>query len=224
MKCIVFRFVCACILASPAFLVSGCFSTLQTAKVEDGFSFTSGVYTYAVERHGYPEYHYENHFLLILMPRYGWAATEKRWGFEGGIRVVSDWVDPGYPEDPVWLFLDEFKLQIPKNRHLDLAFGADFCLIIPGSVYILASKDLNETFALYSSCELFGALYSLTLGENKTGFFPKITLGSEIKLYKNLSALIEMERWFGTGWDAWESTRFAVAMKMTPGKFSKWFR
>jgi hypothetical protein len=205
-------------------LLSGCFSTLQIAKVEDGFSLTGGVYTYTAEMYDHPNYHYENHFLLILMPRYGWPAKEKRWGFEGGIRVVSDWIDPDYPQDPVWLFLDEFKVQIPKNRHLDLAFGADFLLIIPGSVYILASKDVNETLTLYGGLELFGALYSLTLGENEAGFFPKVTLGSEINLYKNLSALVEMERWFATGWDPWENTRFAVAMKITPGKFSKWFR
>ncbi|KPL00420.1 MAG: hypothetical protein AMJ91_04845 [candidate division Zixibacteria bacterium SM23_73_3] len=215
------KFIFSCILVFTVFLLSGCFSTLQTAKTSDGFSFTGGLYSYTIEKHSYPESHYEDHYLLILMPRYGWAATEKKFGLEGGIRLVSDLLDQEKSGKPFWIFLEEFKLQIPRNRYLDLAFGVDFWLILPGSVYILASKDLSKTFALYGSGELFGGLYSITLGENKTGFYPKLTLGSEINFYKNFSALIEIENWFNTGWDARENIRFAAGVKVIPAKREK---
>jgi hypothetical protein len=210
------RFVSVGLLMLAVCLLSGCFSTLQTAKVTDGFSFTGGVYSYTVEKHSYHKSHYEDHYLLILMPRHGWPATEKRWGFEGGVRLISDWVDPDDPEDPIWIFLEEFKLQIPRNKHLDLAFGVDFWLILPGSIYVLASKDLNKTFTIYGSAELFGGLYSITLEENETGLYPKVTSGCEINFHKNFSGLIEMENWFNPDWNWRENIRFAAGIKVVP--------
>lgn len=213
-----FRLILICTLLSPVFLLSGCFSTLQTAKTSNGFSFTSGLYTYTNTTYRYPKRSYENHYLLILMPRYGKAATERKVGLEGGLRIVSDVIDHYEEEKPFWLFLEEFKLQFHRNRYLDLAWGIDFWLIYPGSVYVLASKDLNKTFTLYGSGEIFVGLYSITLGENENGFYPKITLGSEINFYKNFSALVEMEKWFNTSDNLRESIRFAVGVKVSPSK------
>ncbi|NIM99258.1 MAG: hypothetical protein GTO24_14610 [candidate division Zixibacteria bacterium] len=214
MKCIVLRFACACILASPAFLVSGCFSTLQTAKVEGGFSFTSGVYTYAVEKYGYPKSHYEDHFLFILMPRYGRAATERRMGTEIGLRLLTDMVDEGKVGEPFAILLGEFKLQIPKNRYLELALGLDFYFFYPGSIYLLASKDLSKTFTLYGSGELFGGLYSFAMEENEIGLYPKMALGTQMSISKNVSVLAEMEKWFYSEWDWRENLRFAAGVKV----------
>ena len=221
MKMVMAKLICILAVLFLPFVLSGCFSTLQTAKVTDGFSFTGGVYSYTVEKHRYPSSDYEDHYLLILMPRHGWAATEKRWGFEGGVRLISDWIDPDDPQDLVWILLEEFKLQIPKNRHLDLAFGVDFWLILPGSIYVLASKDLSKTFTIYGSAELFGGLYSMTLGERETGFYPKVTSGCEINFHKNFSALIEMENWFNSEWDWRENMRFAAGIKVVPGRRGK---
>lgn len=218
MKCIVLRFVCACMLASPAFLVSGCFSTLQTAKVEDGFSFTGGVYTYAVERYGYPKSHYEDHFLFILMPRYGRAATERRMGTEIGLRLLTDLVDEGKVGEPFAILLGEFKLQIPKNKYLELALGLDFYFFYPGSIYLLASKDLSKTFTLYGSGELFGGLYSFAMEENETGLYPKVTLGTQMSISKNVSVLAEMEKWFYSEWDWRENLRLAAGLKVVPSR------
>jgi hypothetical protein len=198
-------------------LLSGCFSTLQTAKVEDGFSFTSGIYNYTVEKH-YPKRYYEDYYVFILMPRYGWAATENRIGAEIGIRAMTDLVTEGKSSDPFWIILEEFKLQIPKNKHIDLAFGFDFYLIFPGSIYILASKDLSKTFTLYGCGELFGALYNITLEENETGFYPKMTIGTQVNFNKNVSGLIEMEKWFNSDWDWRENLRFAAGVKFVPFK------
>lgn len=215
------RFILICLLLSPVFLLSGCFSTLQTAKTSNGFSFTSGLYTYTAERYSYPKSYYENHYLLVLMPRYGRAATERKVGLEGGFRIVSDVIDHNEWEKPFWLFLEEFKLQFHRNRYLDLAWGIDFWLVYPGSVYLLASKDLSKIFTPYGSVELFGGLYSITLGDNENGFYPKITLGSEINFYKNLSTMVEMEKWFITGQNLRESIRFAVGVKVSQAKKDK---
>jgi hypothetical protein len=212
------RLILICMLLSPVFLLSGCFSTLQTAKTSDGFSFTSGLYTYTNATYHQTKRSYEDHYLLILMPRYGRAATERKVGLEGGLRIVSDVVDHYEREKPFWLFMEEFKLQVPKNKNLDLSFGVDFYLIYPGSIYFIASKDLSRIFTLYGSVELFGGLYSITLGENENGFYPKITLGSEINFYKNFSALVEMEKWFNTSDDLRESIRFAVGVKVSTSK------
>jgi hypothetical protein len=213
--------ISGCIPVFAVFLLSGCFSTLQTAKTSDGFSFTGGLYSSTIKRHAYPESLYEDHYLLILMPRYGREATEKKVGLEAGVRLLTDRIDRSQSEKSVLLMAEEFKLQIPRNRYLDLAFGVDFYLIYPGSIFILASKDLSKTFTLYGSGELFAGLYSVTLGENETGFYPKVTLGSEINFYKHFSALIEIENWFNTGWDARENLRFAAGVKVIPGKRGK---
>lgn len=218
MRLIYLKFIFSSICVFAVFLISGCFSTLQTAKITDGFSFTGGLYSYSIERYSYPESHYENHYLIVLMPRSGWPASEKKFGWEIGIRLISDWIDPDDPDNPIWLFLEEFKLQIPRNRYFDLAFGADFYLIYPGSIYMIVSKDISKTFTLYGSGELFGGLYSITLGENETGFYPKLTLGSEIRLHRNFAVLVEMERWFNTDWDSRENLRFATGLKFTPPK------
>lgn len=209
--CLVVLIVCAC-------LVSGCFSTLQTAKVEDGFSFTSGVYAYAVERYGYPKSHYEDHFLLILMPRYGRAATERRVGTEIGLRFLTDLVDKGRVGEPFGILLGEFKLQVPKNRYLELALGLDFYFFYPGSVYLLASKELSNTLTLYGSGELFGGLYSFATEENETGLYPKVTLGTQMSISKNVSVLVEMEKWFYSEWDWRENLRFAAGLKVVPSR------
>lgn len=113
---------------------------------------------------------------------------------EGGLKVVSDIVDHKGWEKPFWLVLGEFKLQIPRNKYFDLAFGAGFYYIYPSSAYIIVSKDLSKIFTLYSSGEILGGLYSNFQRENETGFFPKLSLGSGINFHKNLSAIVEIER------------------------------
>jgi len=158
---------------------------------------------------------------MILMPRYGRSATERKVGLEGGLRIESDVIDHYEWEKPFWLFMEEFKLQVPRNKYLDLSFGVDFYLIYPGSIYFIASKDLSKIFTPYGSVELFGGLYSITLGENENGFYPKITLGSEINFYKNFSTLVEMEKWFNMGQNPRENIRFAVGVKVSQAKRHK---
>ena len=166
----------------------------------------------------YPRSYYEDYYFLILMPRYGREATEKRVGLEGGIRLLTDLIDTSPSDKAILIMAEEFKLQIPRNKLLDLALGVDFYLIYPGSIFVLGSKYLSKTFTLYGGCELFGGLYNVTLGERKNGFYPKLTLGSEINFYKNFSALVEAEQWFNTGWDSRENTRFAIGMKFSPSR------
>lgn len=221
MKFMFLKFIFICILVFTVFLLSGCFSTLQTAKTSDGFSFTGGLYSYTIEKHSYPESRYEDHYLLILMPRYGRAVTQRKFGLEGGLRLVTDVIDHYTWEKPVWLMGEQFRLQIPRNRYLDLSFGVELWGIYIGSVSVFASKDLSKNFTLYGSGEIFGGLYSITLGENETGFYPKLTLGSEINFWKNLSALVEIERWFNTGWNSRENIRFAAGVKVVPAKRKK---
>jgi hypothetical protein len=218
MRSIFIKSVLACVLLFSAFSFSGCFSTLQTAKTTNGFSFTSGLYNYSTKEYRDSKSFYEDHYLLILMPRWGRRATETRIGLEGGARFISDAIDRYEKEDLLWILSEEFKLQIPRNRYLDLAFGAEFWWFFPGSISIFASKDLGKTFTPYGRMEFFGALYNITLREREDGFYPKLTLGSEINFHKNFSALVEIERWFDTGESSRENTRFAAGIKVCPGK------
>ena len=206
------------VLLFSAFLFSGCFSTLQTAKTSNGFSFTSGLYTYSTKKHEYDKSFYEDRYLLILMPRWGRRATETRVELEGGVRFISDAIDRYEEDEHIWILSEEFRLQVPRSRYLDLAFGVEFWWFLPGSFSIFASKDVSKTFTPYGSLEFFGALYNITLGEREDGFYPKFTVGSEINFHKNLSALVEMERWFNTGETLRENTRFAAGIKVYPGK------
>jgi len=218
MRSIFIKSVLTCVLLFSAFLLSGCFSTLQTAKTTSGFSFTPGLYTYSTKKYRDHKSFYEDHYLLILMPRWGRRATETRVGLEGGVRFISDAIDRYEQDEHLWILSEEFRLQIPRNRYLDLAFGAEFWWFLPGSFSVFASKDLGKTFTPYGRMEFFGAFYNITLGEREDGFYPKFTLGSEINFHKNLSALVEIERWFNTGESSRENTRFAAGIKVYPGK------
>ncbi len=218
MRSIFIKSVLICLLLFSACLLSGCFSTLQTAKTTNGFSFTPGLYTYSTKEHRGRESFYEDRYLLILMPRWGRRATENRVGLEAGLRFITDVIDRYEQEELLWILSQEFKLQVPRNSYLDLAFGAEFWWFFPGSFSIFASKDLSKTFTPYGSLEFFGALYNITLGEREDGYYPKVTLGSEINFHKNFSALVEMEKWFNTGETLRENTRFAAGIKVYPDR------
>jgi len=219
MRAMLYRIILACILLGSTFSLSGCFSTLQTAKTHNGLTVTTGLYRYTFRRHlhlrnGYHKSYYETHYLLIWMPRYGRAAAEKRFGWEVGLRVITDVIESYGSGKSGWLLGEEFKLQIPKNRYLDLSGGLVFWGPYPGSFCLYFSKDLSRTFTLYGSGELFGGLYTFPLRNSEKKISAKFSLGSEINLSHRVSALAEVEKWFNTGWDLREEFRFAGGVKI----------
>ena len=202
--------------------LSNCFTTLQTAKTNDGFSLTAGVQRYQVEKCSWQGCYYEGNYLLILAPRLGKKATTKRCGFEGGLRVITDVIDrDGRPTSA--LLFPEFKLQMPRDEPLDWAFAVDFSPFYAGRKFLkfpplpcsfatLFSKDLSRVFTVYGEIKIPGVFYSFTDEENEGGFLPKITLGSEINLKENFSLLVEVERWFILEQEPRENLRFSLGI------------
>jgi len=172
-----------------------CFSSLQTAKTTDGFGFTTGVYRYEFLRHS--DNHWEDHYFLIFAPSIGRTATEHRLGLEGRFKILTDAIDKD-GESALWFPIAELKVQMYKNRYVDLALTTEFWVFYPASLSMIVSRDINKYFTLYGQYKLMSSFYILSLRESETGLTSAFTLGTEINLTKNISTLFDVERWLAT--------------------------
>jgi hypothetical protein len=146
------------------------------------------------------------------MPRVGSKATPKQFGIDFGFDLATD--EPTTPDGglPIVLLGEDFKLQIPKNRYVDLALDLKFWWIYPSDLCFIISKDLSKVFTLYGKGGWSNRSYIIPQEENENTVISMFTLGSQIHLDKNVSFLVEMERWFNPEWDRRESLRFAGAL------------
>jgi hypothetical protein len=205
------------------FLLSTCFypitsfSAPQTANTTDGATFTFGIYELSTKKgiRVSPSYggksHYENHYHIIFMPRVGTEATQKQFGIDFGFDLATDAEETPDGGIPVVLLGEDFKLQIPKNRYVDLALDLRFWWIYPSDLFLLISKDSGKLFTLYGKGGWSNRSYVIPHEEDENRVISMLILGSLIKLDKNISFLAEMERWFNPEWDRRESLRFAGA-------------
>ena len=209
-----FRYILSIFPILSLLSVSGCFTTLQTAKTTDGASFTAGIQRYQVKKekfHPIYEKQYESYHLLVFMTRFGRMATRNKVGWDFGLKFLTDKIDHGN-YDPVGFFSEEFKVQFPRKLPVDLALAAELWLYYPGSFSVLLSKDLSPKLTLYSELKFVGALYDLSEREKNFGFRPKGTLGTEINLIKNLSFLFEIEKLFNHYHDSKLDTRLSAGV------------
>ena len=189
-KTLIYIFFSILIIASLS-----CFSSLQTAKTRDGFGFTTGVYRYEF-LHG-SDNHWEDHYFLILAPSIGRTATERRLGLEGRFKILTDAIDKD-EEPALWFPIAELKIQMYKNRYVDLALTTEFWVFYPATLSMIVSRDINNYFTLYGQYKLMSTFYVLSLRESETGFTSAFTFGTEINLTKNISTLFEVERWLAS--------------------------
>jgi hypothetical protein len=200
------------ILLFTCFHPIACFSAPQTANTTDGATFTFGIYELSTKKvirpFSYREPHYENHYHIIFMPRVGGKATQKQFGIDFGFDLATEEPPPD-GELPIVLLGEDFKLQIPKNRYVDFAIDFRFWRIYPSDLSFIISKDLSKVFTLYGKGGWSSRSYILPRKEDENRVISMLTLGSQIKLHKNVSFLVEMERWFNPEWDRRESLRFA---------------
>ena len=172
-----------------------CFSSLQTAKTTDGFGITTGVYRYEFLRHS--DNQWKDHYFLILAPSIGRAATRNKMGLEGRLKFLTDVIDKD-GERALWFPIEELKIQMYKNRYIDLAVTTEFWVFYPASLSVIVSRDINKHFTLYGQYKVVGGLYLLSIRDSETGLTSAITFGTEINLTKNISTLFEVERWLST--------------------------
>jgi hypothetical protein len=195
-----------------------CFSAPQTANTTDGATFTFGIYELSTKKRiwVFPPYqgksHYENHYHIIFMPRVGSKATQKQFGIDFGFDLATDELTTPDGGPPVVLLGEDFKLQIPKNRYVDLALDLKFWWIYPSDLSFIIGKDLSKVFTLYGKGGWSNRSYIIPQEEDENRVISMLTLGSQIHLDKNVSFLVEMERWFNPEWDKRESLRFAGAL------------
>ena len=203
------------IMLFSCFYPFACFSAPQTANTTDGVTFTFGVYELSTKKRirVSPFYqgktHYENHYLLIFMPRVGRKASQKQFGIDFGFDLATDVQTTPDGGLPVVLLGEDFKLQIPKNRYVDFAIDLRFWWIYPSDLFLLVGKDLGKVFTLYGKGGWSNRSYIIPHEEDENRVISMFTLGSQIHLDKNVSFLVEMERWFNPEWDKRESLRFA---------------
>lgn len=158
------------VLAAPA--LSGCFTTLETAKTVNGASLTVGAQRYveedtecdaagcrSVER---------GHYFLVVMPRFGVAAKPGRFGFDFGVRVVSDVLDHPASREAGYLVTVEPKLQFPPNPVADIAIGMELLVVRPTSLSLFVSKDVLPWLTPYSEFKAQLFLWSLLEGDRAT--------------------------------------------------------
>ena len=214
MKLASFKLPVIIILLFTCFYPITCLSAPQTANTTDGATFTFGIYELSTKKRIWvsPSYrgksHYENRYHIIFMPRVGSKATPKQFGIDFGFELATNWSTS--PQDPpVVLLGEDFKLQIPKNRYVDMALDLRFWWIYPSDLFLLISKDLSKLFTLYGKGGWSNRSYIIPREEDENRVISMLTLGSQIKLDKNVSFLVEMERWFNPEWDRRESLRFA---------------
>jgi len=168
---------------------------LQTAKTTDGFGFTTGIYRYEFLRRS--DNQWKDHYFLILAPSIGRTAAEHRLGLEGRFKILTDAIDKD-GEPALWFPIAELKVQMYKNRYVDLALTTEFWVFYPATLSMIISRDINEHFTLYGQYKLMSTFYVLSLRESESGFTSAFTFGTEINLTKNISTLFEVERWLAS--------------------------
>lgn len=179
--------ICFLLLLSVITLVThGCFTNFQTAKTVEGTSLTAGWQRIRREDH-WADYY-------VFMPRFGRAARRGGFGYDVGIRAVLGH-NPENKKPVMPTLLEDFKLQLPKNRVADLAVDAEFWGIFPMNLSVLLSKDLWGMVTPYCEFEAKGILLNLHWEEDWTIYMPSLIYGLELKLSKNSSIYIEGERW-----------------------------
>lgn len=214
MKLPSFKLTVIILLLFVCFYPIACFSAPQTANTTDGGTFTFGIYELSTKKRIWvsPSYqrksHYENHYHIIFMPRVGAKATPKQFGIDFGFDLATE--EP--PPDgglPMVLLGEDFKLQIPKNRYVELALDLRFWWIYPSDLCFIISKDLSKSFTLYGKGGWSNRSYIIPREEDMNRVISMLTLGAQINLDKNVSFLVEAEKWFNKEWDKRESLRFA---------------
>ncbi|MDH4222472.1 MAG: hypothetical protein OEV55_02915 [candidate division Zixibacteria bacterium] len=189
-----------------------CYSTLQTAKTRDGFGFTTGVYRYEFLRHWYNRW--EDHYFLILTPSFGRTAQKNRTGLEVRLKLLTDAIDKD-GESPFWWVSEELKIQAHKNKYLDWALLFEFWLYYPGSFSLIISKDLNKIFTPYAQYKLLSGSYLLEDRDYKSGLLSTLNFGTEINLTRNISVLLEVEKFLTQRWlNDREMTRYSLGVNL----------
>jgi hypothetical protein len=203
---------------------AGCFTSLETAKTVDGASLTAGVQRYTVEEtecvDGDCRATKASHHFVVLMPRFGVAATERQIGLDFGLRFLTDWLD--HPDRSAgWLWTLEPKLQIPKNRVADVAVGAEFFTLYPQSVSLFLSRDLRARVpdaTPYARLTFLSAFWNLLHGErgDLEGVATRVTFGVAFTLHARLRTYVEVERYADTDIDGDIRAAAGVEFAITP--------
>ena len=175
-------------------LLAGCFTTLETAKTVDGASMTLGVQRYSLY-----ETRDESHYFLVLMPRFGVAATEDNFGLDFGVRFLTDALDHPRSRQAGWMFQIEPKLQLPENPIADVAVGAEFLLVYPWSFSVFVSRDLGPHVTPFARATFQPALWNLLRGDRADvpGIATRLTLGTAVSPGRNVWLFLEGERYVG---------------------------
>ena len=209
-----FKLLLILFLLSTCFYPIACFSAPQTANTTDGGTFTFGIYELSTKKRIWvsPSYrgksHYENHYHIIFMPRVGTKATQEKFGIDFGFELATEEPPPD-GELPIVLLGEDFKLQIPKNRYVDFAIDLRFWWIYPSDLSFIISRDLSKFLTLYGRGGWSNRSYILPREEDMNRVISMLTFGSQIHLGKNVSFLVEVERWYNPEWSRRESLRFA---------------
>lgn len=200
----------------------GCFTTLETAKTVDGASLTAGVARYTTEETRCDGSDCrevdEPHGFLVIMPRFGVAATDSTFGFDFGLRFLTDRFDHPYTRDAGWLWTVEPKLQIPRNHIADVAFGVDFLGLYPKDLSLFVSRDVTPAVSPYGRLTFLWAFWNLVHGElaDTEGAAKRLTLGLALTLERWLCVYVEGERYFGDLGDGNPEVRPAVGIELRP--------
>jgi len=73
----------------------------------------------------------------------------------------------------------EPRIQLPKNRYLDIALGAEFAsIVLPGGASLYASRDITWWFTPHTEVKSQFALWSVLNGERVRDFNPRLTFGT----------------------------------------------
>jgi hypothetical protein len=180
-----------CVLLLAASVLAGCHSAVfQTAKIREGASVTAGVTrTDAADVAGVSDYS------VSIKGEIGREAHRYRFGYSLGLTFISPFkkrqrdflgesdTDVGtYPNEWAGVY-PEFKLQLPRRLPVDLALDARLMGYLPERISAIASYDFADYGALYGSFSYVATLEGL------------VCLGSEIRLTRALSILVESTAW-----------------------------
>lgn len=171
------------IAAAYLLVLPGCFTTFKTAKTIEGASLTLGSQRYVLEETEFVDGEYKNvetgHYFLVALARVGSTAERNKFGYELGMRIVTDAIDHPESRDAGYILTLEPRLQLPKNRYLDIALGVDFAsLVLPGGASLYLSRDVTRWFTPYTEIKSQLALWSLLHGERIRDFTPRLTIGT----------------------------------------------
>jgi hypothetical protein len=172
-------------------VLSGCHSAVfQTAKTKQGANVTAGVTRVdAADVTGVSDYS------VSLKGEIGREAHKYRFGYSVGLTFISPFkkrqrdflgesdTDTGtYPNEWAGVY-PEFKLQLPERLPVDIAFDARLMGYLPERISAIASYDLRDRVTLYGSFSYVATLEGI------------VCLGSEIRLTRTLSVLMESSAW-----------------------------